>query len=726
MAVEERYLWYLKTTRSLLMHTELFAQYAVTAILIALYPLRLLRNIHPTNPWKEPYSIAIPAAFDPAPLLYPPLLTLVVSSLLSVDNRENLLPCMILGIASLPRPLIPSTGGLGGSNLIQWLLACIPLFVAESHGYPRKAVFQRNPWLGRDILVLLPPLHQALCHTLHYLTTTSLLEAELQLLSIALIHLLLLGSSPQIVILKSLLWGGGVCVLVTCERVLVWGVALARVPKWRFRRANAAKSKVGRGLVQAQTAFELGKLGSLLAMDKADGASRHVSKAQSNAKSPQLRINTKTTSSAIDDDSVVSAVEPKRGSIASGVEPDGFFAFSAQRRHTLPSLTQYISRSGDRTASGRKRRSQSSTIQAFVSLTLEQAIIRKWLYAGYVYLCILVIILIGIRLYVSKYALNGHEAIGWAIAYVLGNNTWLRMQVVSLNLQRWICLPPYTSFDSASVIYLGRMEDLRVNTFGEANTRLILCAYWLCVMIIGLAIVFRLSAVYEVDTRRKVFHFMMVAMLLPATYVDPAFAALALALILAIFLLLDLFRASQLPPLSKALASFLTPYVDGRDLKGPVVISHIFLLIGCAIPLWLSLGSLPRSHTSSNSSLRGWEVPIREVSMVSGVICVGMGDAAASLIGRRYGRRKWLWGGGKSIEGSVAFATAVAVALLAAKIWLRIGGWNSNNDDALLVTGVKAVFAASMASLTEAVLTGGNDNVVCPVVLWVCVKGLDI
>jgi len=252
---------------------------------------------------------------------------------------------------------------------------------------------------------------------------------------------------------------------------------------------------------------------------------------------------------------------------------------------------------------------------------------------------------------------------------------------------------------------------------------LILCAYWLAIIIVGLAIVFQLSAVYEVDTRRKVFHFMMVAMLLPATYVDPTFAALSLSLMLAIFLLLDLFRASQLPPLSKSLAYFLTPYVDGRDLKGPVVISHIFLLIGCAIPLWLSLGSLPRTGTGY---VHGWEVPTREVSMVSGVICVGMGDAAASLIGRRYGRHKWRWGGGKSIEGSVAFATAVSLALLLAKAWLRIGGWPANNHDSWVLTGVKAGFAASIASLTEAVLTGGNDNVVVPVVLWLCVKGLDI
>jgi dolichol kinase len=112
--------------------------------------------------------------------------------------------------------------------------------------------------------------------------------------------------------------------------------------------------------------------------------------------------------------------------------------------------------------------------------------------------------------------------------------------------------------------------------------------------------------------------------------------------------------------------------------------------------------------------------------MVSGVICVGMGDAAASLIGRRYGRHKWIWGGGKSIEGSLAFATAVGLALLMAKAWLRIGGWPANNEDSWGRTMGKAGFAAGVASLTEAVLTGGNDNVVVPVILWLCVKGLDI
>lgn len=559
-----------------------------------------------------------------------------------------------------------------------------------------------------EILVLIPPLHQALCTTLNHLTTTSLLPAELQLLSIASIYLLLLASSPQAIILKAVLWIGGIGLLVTCQRVLRWGVALARVPRWRFRRP------VAKPLSERASKFSLmtllfGRLGpSLLASDGA----------VSDSTDDEFSVKRTRTQEVPTDEGSIDTSTKLNGSRSHNNNTS-----SKQRRHTLPvNLTQLTTKSGPRSSSRRKR-SASSSVQAFFHLTQSQAIARKWLYAGYVYLWVLIIILIGVRAYVQTFALQGNEPVGWALGYFFGDIPWFRFEVVSANLQRWINLPRRSGLENEESCHLGWVQHLRHASFGEANTRLILCAYWLAIIVVGLAIVFRLSSVVEVDTRRKVFHFMMVAMLLPSTYVDPTFAALSLSLILAIFLLLDLFRASQLPPLSRSLAYFLAPYVDGRDLKGPVVISHIFLLVGCAIPLWLSLGTLPRT---GQGALSGWEVPIREVSMVSGVICVGMGDAAASLVGRRYGRRKWLWRGGKSIEGSMAFALAVGLALGLAKAWLRIGGWPANNDDSWALTAGKVSVAAAVASLTEAVLTGGNDNVVVPIVLWLCVKGLDI
>ncbi|KAG0645369.1 Dolichol kinase sec59 [Hyphodiscus hymeniophilus] len=713
---------------------ELICQSIITTSLIAIYPIRILRCIEPTRRWKKPFPLSIPAAFDPAPLLYPPAITMLVSMLLFIDRPASFLPSIILAISSLPKQLVPAIGGLEGCNILHWALACLPLLLSNL-AVPSRTFENHNvisTQFGPEILVLLQPLHETLCNTLHSLTTTSLLPAELQLFSVGLIELLLLAQSPQAIILKSMLWGGGIGILVSCSHVLRWGVALARVPRWRFRRPEPSRFFSQRGLKVSQTPVSFAKLGnSLFARDAFvtnSSEEDELDELTYQSTAPDLGLSTKGIDRRMEislENGSISAIE--RPTIhqfpqMSGPTANGDHSIT-RRRNTLPILTSVYPKSSKRTPSGRKKRSTSTSTQSFFALTQTQATIRKWLYATYVYVCVLTIILIGIRAYVGKYALQGEEPVGWALGYLFGDLPRFRMEVVIGNLQQWICLPVRSGLENEESCHLGWVEHLRHSSFGEANTRLILCGYWLCIIIVGLAVVFRLSAVYEVDTRRKVFHFMMVAMLLPATYVDPTFAALALGLMLAIFLLLDLFRASQLPPLSKSLAYFLTPYVDGRDLKGPVVISHIFLLIGCAIPLWLSLGYLPRT---GSGYFCGWEVPRREVSMVSGVICVGMGDAAASLIGRRYGRHKWIWGGGKSIEGSIAFATAVGLALILAKAWLRIGGWPANNEDSWLLTTGKAGVAAGVASLTEAVLTGGNDNVVVPVVLWLCAKGLEI
>ena len=148
-----------------------------------------------------------------------------------------------------------------------------------------------------------------------------------------------------------------------------------------------------------------------------------------------------------------------------------------------------------------------------------------------------------------------------------------------------------------------------------------------------------------------------------------------------------------------------------------MIVSHIFLLVGCAIPLWLSLAAVQRV---GEAPWEGWEVSHRELSMVSGIVCVGMGDAAASLIGRRFGRRRWCW------SGSLAFALAVVLGLAVGRAWLLLGGWAGDSGDSWSLTLGKAAVAASGASLTESVLTGGNDNVIVPVILWLVVKALRI
>ncbi|KAK8004406.1 ClpP/crotonase-like domain-containing protein [Apiospora arundinis] len=730
---------------------ELIASLGIMGTLVLLYPLRLIiwgyrhRSISDSPPtWT---TISIPTAFDPAPLLYPPAITLLVSSLISMDNQAILLPNIILALCSLPASLFFASSQDSTCNSWQWLVTCIPLFLssrAASLKWADSAEGLPNPQLATllpETVVLLYPLHQHLCRTLHSLTTTSLLTAELQLLSVALINVLLTSSSPQAVIIKGMLWVGGLDLLILGTNVITWGISLARVPKWRFKRAVSTSKRSSSFLA----AFLLTALSWMpwkivrhdlfhAPMDSSSCSSCEAIEEAEDSESRQSKINKprkRRQSAGLNEASIIGLDAP--GIDATSPQEVRFSSLDAKRgashlrRHTLSSVEHLPRKSYTHTPSGRKKRSASTSVRAFFSLTYEQATWRKWLYALYVYILIIGAVFIphkwvGVKDFVQTNALHNFEPVGWALGYLFGDQPRFRFEVVSRNLEWWICLPTRPDVDDISSLDSGWVQHLRHAVIGEANTRLLLSGYYLAVIGVGLAVVLRLSPVYEVDTRRKVFHFMMVAMFAPSIYVDPTFAGLALSIVLAVFLLLDLLRASQLPPLSKPLAAFLAPYVDGRDLRGPVVISHIFLLIGCAIPLWLSLGSLPRSGTGY---LEGWEVPTREVSMVAGVICVGLGDAAASLIGRRYGHRKWLWGGGKSLEGSVAFALAVFMGLLAAHAWLRIGGWPSSTEiDSVGSTMSKAGFCASMASLTEAVLTGGNDNVVVPVVLWTCVKSL--
>lgn len=695
---------------------------------MAAYPLRVIlwAKLH-REPSKR-LPLKMPTHFDPAPILYPQSITVLTTLLISPDNPRLLLPNLILCLCSLPEQIIPSATVKTPFNNVHWVLSCVPLFWATARHAPYLKHSEASwslltsSYVTPELAVLLYPLHKSLREVLHYLTTTSLLPAELELLSISLINVLLLSSSPQMRFLKGVLWIGGLSILVICGRVITWGIALARVPKWRFRRQPGRPSFYFLyKLLRRSQAWIQQLTGRPDDTGPRPANFTHAWSSSDDSDDGQSTTRLSLVSSRPSEDGVLDADDLAAQQGVGVEEPSNGATFGRSRTFPIANSTKNR-RLQTHTAAGRKRRSMSTTLRALCSLTQTQAAARRWMYAAYVYLALAGIILVSVRGYITQYALDGSEAIGWALSYFFGDITWFRLKVIEQQLDDWITLPPLRD-ELEPVCHEGWVQHLRLSTFGAANTRLLISAYWILVIGFGLVVVFRLKDIYEVDTRRKVFHFMMVAMFLPATYIDPPFAALSLATVLAVFLILDLLRASQLPPLSKPIASFLAPYVDGRDFRGPVVISHIFLLIGCATPLWLTLASLPRM----GGSLAGWDVPTREVSMISGVVCVGLGDAAASLIGRRWGHRKWVWGGGKSLEGSAAFAIAVFIGLVAGGLWLRIGGWPVEAGASGLWRGWGkeirgAGVCASVASLTEAVLTGGNDNVVVPIVLWTCVK----
>ncbi|TID27525.1 hypothetical protein E6O75_ATG00292 [Venturia nashicola] len=712
---------------------ELLTQLSIVASLYLLYPIRLVSYAWRRTSPRRAISrcIRVPSAFDPAPLLYPIFLPALVALCLTPVVPSLLLPNLVLGLSALPSQLIPGWRG-EAFGMLHWFLSALPLIVSEHTDIP-KTLFPAEPYklklpppegLESETIVSLFALHQALLPFLHFLTTTSLLSAELHLMSISLINLLLFARSPQSTILEIILWTGGLGLFLFTAPVIKWGVALARVPRWRFRRAGR--------VIQAQQSF-------IATINQALTRSRSVGHGQKNvdsdadeddevesAEKPKLSLdnlkaellNLKSNYFPIDNTATRSAnASPDKSPHLSGVS-NGVVNLAKRRRNTLPNMLK-----AEQSPRRRRKPTRSASGNTYTLLTAQQAAIRSWTYAGYVYIIMVLLILGPLARLIARHALNGHDPFGWAIGYLVGNIRDVRFFIVNWGLDRWIPLPPLPDYERTTD--LGRAEHLRQIVLGEANTRLCIAAYCVAILAAGMITVLRLTSVVEVDTRRKVFHGMMVAMLLPTTFIDPTFISLALIIILTVFLILDLLRASQLPPLSKPLAYFLTPYVDGRDLRGPVVVSHMFLLIGCAIPLWLSLAG---SSFSGTSPWENWEVEKRDVSFIAGIICVGMGDAAASLIGRRYGRHKWPWAGGKSLEGSIAFAAAVTIGLSFGKIWLRLGQWNEPGHvgGSVALTLGKAGIAACGASFMEAVLTGGNDNVVVPVVLWLFVRALGV
>ena len=699
------------------------------------YPIRLiLRKASQTRHGNLAQScLRIRAAFDPAPLLYPVILPVLVALSLAIFNEKVLLPNLVLGLASIPSQFIFLHDELPAYSSTHWLLSATPILTSArtlattgTQNFTLHASEKIHS--PSEQLLLLYPLHQSLTSCLGYLTTTSLLPAELQLLSTSMINVLFLSTSPQVFILKALLWIGGVAIFTLCGAVLRWEVALARIPSWRFRQPRSRirptpsytetldrylkKWLVSGGLADSRSESSEAELPSSHGLQRSRTQRASLSIATSDIAKPALADSDVAKSATVSklDVSNEMYVAPTKSQMR------------RDRSRTLPSHLSSPSKTPPVPASRPKKDTWNPFAESrwLRSLTFVQATALKWLLAAYTYSVVLITITTVIRLYVRDWALRGHEPVGWALGYLFGDLQFFRRFTVAWKLQQWICLPQ-SQAARANHFDLGWADRYRELRLGAANTRLLMCVYCVGVIGIGLAVVFRLTASVEVDTRRKVFHGMMVVMFLPLIYIDPAFCALALILVLAIFLLLDLFRASQLPPLSRPLTYFLAPYVDGRDHRGPVIVSHIFLLIGCAVPFWLSLAAIERTGIDP---WEGWDVSKRDLSMVSGVICVGMGDAAASLFGRRFGRRRWCWSGGKSLEGSLAFAVAVVAGLVLARFWILLGGWAGDSGDPWAWTIGKAMVAATGASLTEAILTGGNDNVVVPVILWLLVRGL--
>lgn len=101
------------------------------------------------------------------------------------------------------------------------------------------------------------------------------------------------------------------------------------------------------------------------------------------------------------------------------------------------------------------------------------------------------------------------------------------------------------------------------------------------------------------------------------------------------------------------------PLLDERD-AGKIVLTHVYLLAGCALPSFLC--PYPNGGGGGNAGGSGAIVPY------AGVLILGVGDTVASVVGTFVGKMLWVpsEGRGKTVEGTVAgwVATAASAMLL--------------------------------------------------------------
>ncbi|XP_062082198.1 dolichol kinase EVAN [Humulus lupulus] len=231
--------------------------------------------------------------------------------------------------------------------------------------------------------------------------------------------------------------------------------------------------------------------------------------------------------------------------------------------------------------------------------------------------------------------------------------------------------------------------------FSEPVKRLSLCIYWVLVICVSVVRFYNISKNSKIERilLRKYYHLMAVLMFLPALVFQPKFLDLAFGVALGVFMALEIVRIWRLWPLGQLVHQFMTAFTDHRD-SDILIVSHFSLLLGCALPIWMSSGYNDRPL-----------VPF------AGILSLGIGDTMASMVGHKYGVLRWSKSGKKTIEGTAAGITSVLATcsillpLLASTGYIVTEHWFS------------LIVAVTVSGLLEAYTTQ-LDNAFIPLVFY--------
>lgn len=208
---------------------------------------------------------------------------------------------------------------------------------------------------------------------------------------------------------------------------------------------------------------------------------------------------------------------------------------------------------------------------------------------------------------------------------------------------------------------------------------------------------FSIKNIQSSTSIRKIFHVLIILVFVPGLIYQCTLLYVASILMLAVFIMLETIRIIALPPFQKPLNLAVKTFIDEKD-AGLVAFTPIYLLVGCSIPLWIH--PVPCDITDS----AGFEL----LKLLSGILSVGIGDMAASVLGARLGKHKWP-NSIKSVEGTLAsiFFQCLTVGIF----WLL--KLITLSPTKIAYTGIAIIVNALVEARTDQV-----DNLMLPLITF--------
>ncbi|CRK97670.1 CLUMA_CG011050, isoform D [Clunio marinus] len=217
---------------------------------------------------------------------------------------------------------------------------------------------------------------------------------------------------------------------------------------------------------------------------------------------------------------------------------------------------------------------------------------------------------------------------------------------------------------------------------------LIVGVYVGLLLIAGFAVCFQIRKNQKGSTsNRKIFHILIVMVYVPGLIYQCHLLYVASVIIFAIFIILEVARVIELYPVASILETSVEAFIDEKD-AGKVVLTPIYLLVGCSLPMWIHNSPCDLLGSSSTELL----------PLLSGVLSIGIGDTFASFIGSRIGKHKW-FKSAKSVEGTLANIIAQASFLYLLHIMKVI----SLDMKLMAISGVAILLNSLVEALTDQV-----------------------